>query len=109
MSKDITTVGADSVAFGYEALAVLDDAVCVLTSSEYVATAPARQCRALITVETHQLRYTLEGTAPSSTVGHLIEIGDVLVIEGAANIALFKCISTTTDHGAIKVTYFQYY
>ena len=34
--------------------------------------------RALITIETDQIRWRDDGTAPTSSVGHLMEAGDVL-------------------------------
>ena len=57
-------------------------------------------------IEGGQIRYTLDGsTAPTTTVGSLLEIGDVLIIEGASNIQNFKAIRTGSTSGTAFVEY----
>jgi hypothetical protein len=61
--------------------------------------------RAVMTLETAQVRYRYDGTNPTSSEGHLLEIGETLVLEGAANIDKFKAIRTGSTDGTLKVTY----
>ena len=61
---------------------------------------------ALLTAETAQMRYCVDGTTATSTVGHLLETGDVLEIWGANNLAKFSVIRTGGTSGTLKVTYF---
>lgn len=66
---------------------------------------------ALISVETGGIRFTLEGTTPTTTastsVGHLMASGDSYVVRGYGNIQRFKCIQAVTETGGVvKVTYF---
>ena len=58
-------------------------------------------------LETGQVRFTLDGTTPTSSVGTLLEVGDMITVKGGANIAQFKAIRTTGTSGALKLTYFQ--
>ena len=37
---------------------------------------------ALVTCETASVRFRLDGTAPTSSVGHVLDPGDALVLEG---------------------------
>lgn len=60
--------------------------------------------RALITTETDAIRYTYDGTTPTSSVGHLLPSGTVMVLAGYGNISRFQAIRVTTD-ATIKVSY----
>lgn len=66
---------------------------------------------ALVSVETADIRYTVDGTTPTVTAGtgagHLATTGTYLEIRGEQNVANFKCINAVNASGAnIKVTYF---
>ena len=96
--------GADLVAFDHEAVTVATTAIGFTTGTIAPATGrPAH--RALVTLETGQIRFTYDSTTPSTTVGHLLEIGDTLVIEGISNVAAFRAIRTGATSGAIKCTF----
>ena len=60
---------------------------------------------AFITVETAQIRFTLDGTAPTTTVGHLLNAGDVLELDSNADIVSFRAIRTGATSATIHVTY----
>ncbi len=76
------------------------------TASTYVSNNESAT-KALFVLEGAQCRFTIDGTAPTTTVGHLIEVGDVVTIEGASDIANFKCIRTGATSGTGFVTYFR--
>jgi len=59
--------------------------------------------RALITCETNQVRFRYDGGAPTSSAGHLLNVGDILVIEGRYNVANFQAIATGAN-GTLMVT-----
>ena len=61
--------------------------------------------KAFITVETAQIRFTIDGTAPTTTVGHLLNIGDILELDSAEDIAAFRAIRTGATSGVIHCTY----
>jgi len=54
----------------------VSNAALSLTSATPTLPDRARGC--LITVETDQVRWRADGTAPTNTEGHLLEAGDVL-------------------------------
>jgi hypothetical protein len=66
----------------------------------------------MISVETGAIRYTIDGTTPTTTagtaVGHLGEVGDVITITGFDNIKNFKAINAVAaNNAALFVTYFR--
>ena len=96
--------------YDYESVTVTDSATA-LTASKYkdsgsVSTNAQRgAARAVITVETAQLRYRYDGTAPTSTEGHILNINDVLVLVGPDALANFQGIRTGGTSAVLKVTY----
>lgn len=108
----ILAVGGYLQATDYEKIAV-STVVKTLTAGtlEKTTTAVAhdigRVRLAFITVETNSIRYTEDGTAPTSgDVGHLVTAGSVITIFGFQNLKNFKCIRDSAD-ATIRVTYFR--
>ena len=72
----------------------------------------AKKARAaLISVETADIRFTLDKTTPTTTatsaVGHLLSSGGSFIITGESNITNFRCINAIASSGAVvKCTYF---
>ena len=89
--------------FAYEALTVAGTAVGFTTATLEDADGNAQKIFA--TLETAQIRYTLDGTTPTSTVGHLLEVGDTLQITGSDDIVAFRAIRTGGTSASLKVTY----
>ncbi|MEA2066229.1 MAG: hypothetical protein U9O65_03910 [Thermotogota bacterium] len=91
---------------GYEVITV--NTAVGFTSTEIRPTSgffKGMTCQAVFcTLETDDIRFTLDGTTPSSTVGHLLKSGESLTIANANDIANFKCIKVTTN-ASLKVTY----
>lgn len=69
----------------------------------------AKSC--FITVEgtagTNDIRVTFDGTAPTSTVGHLVVAGSTITIDGTDNMLAFRAIRVGGTSGAISVTYYD--
>lgn len=61
---------------------------------------------AVLNLESQPIRYTLDGTAPTTTYGHLLVAGQWLIIQGAGNIAKFRAIRTTGSSGTLQAEYF---
>jgi len=87
--------------FDYESITVADSAIG-LTAAKYLDAEHAE-----ITLETAQIRFRLDGTDPTSSEGHLVEVGDVITLNSAAQIAIFRAIRTGSTSGVLKVTYFH--
>lgn len=90
--------------FAYEAVTVSNSAIGLTKATYDPGQEHQKAIRALITVETANMRYTYDGTTPTSTVGHLVGNGDVVTLNGYGNIKRFKAIRTDSD-ASIKVTY----
>lgn len=82
----------------------IDGNVKTLTESKYKSTSNGNAKRAIITVETAQIRYRVTGSEPSTSVGHLLNADDVIILVGIAAIANFKA-TKVSDTGTIYVTY----
>lgn len=54
-------------------------------------------------VETAQIRFRDDGTAPTATVGEVLEIGDVIRIEGQLQVRLVRFIRTGSSSGTLNV------
>ena len=88
-----------SNASAYESVTVADSAIG-LTSGTY-----GDATKAEMTLETAQIRVRKDGTNPASDEGHIVAIGDVLVLNSAADLATFKAIRTGSVSGVLKITY----
>lgn len=62
--------------------------------------------KAFMTAETAEMRFRFDGTAPTSTEGHIIDDGDTLELYGNKNIVNFLAIRTGDNSGALKITYY---
>ena len=109
------TVNGDLVARDFETLAIDNTAGGVgftstkmnksrTTNSPYDAI--QRCVEVLVTFEDQPARYTVDGTAPTTTVGHLIAAGDTAIIQGFENISKFRAIRTGGTNSAAAITYF---
>lgn len=59
------------------------------------------QCR----LETAQIRYSYDGTTPTSSVGILWEVGEYITFTQREDILNFKAIRTTSTSGQLDCTY----
>lgn len=71
-----------------------------LTSAKY-----GTCTKAFITVEIAQIRFTVDGTAPTITVGHLLNPSEILKLDSAEDIAAFKAIRISLTSATIHCTY----
>jgi hypothetical protein len=62
--------------------------------------------KAVFIVETAQIRFTVDGSTPTTTVGFLAEIGDIVTINGEGDIKNFKAIRTGASDATIQPIYF---
>lgn len=60
---------------------------------------------AVLTLETAAIRWRIDGGSPSGTVGHLMSVGDSIVIHGPNNMPNFKAFRDTAVDGVLRVTY----
>ena len=84
---------------GFETITVAGTAIGATT-----ATAQKANYAVFGPLETAQVRWRDDGTAPTSTVGHLLEIGQVLTYDGP--ILGIKFIRTGGVSGTLPCSYF---
>jgi hypothetical protein len=56
-------------------------------------------------LETAQIRFTVDGTTPTSTVGTLLEVGDIVEVRSADLVLAWRGIRTTATDGKLNCTY----
>lgn len=75
-----------------------------LTATVTSGGATRRGQRALLTLETAEIRFTYDGTAPTTTVGHVMSPGDRIELIGYASINAFRAIRTGATSGTLQAT-----
>ncbi len=81
------------VYFGFEALPVTSSPAVGFTAATMI-TATKTALVAKVVCETAPVRYRCDGVAPTTTVGTLLNPGDVLYVTGG-NLATFKAIAVS--------------
>lgn len=61
--------------------------------------------QALVTLETAEVRYRYDGTAPTAAVGHILSPGQAILLTGLPTITNFRAIRTGGSSGLISVSY----
>lgn len=82
---------------------VVTNAVKVLDSEKYKHGAE-KAVKAMLSVEGDSIRYRVDGGNPTTTVGFLVNNGDIVELEGFNDIKFFKAIRVTTD-ATVSVDY----
>ena len=70
-----------------------------LTIANVLATPYAKA--ATLTVETAQIRWTKDSTAPTSTTGHVANVGTVIFLDNPGDLWNFRAIRTTATSGTL--------
>jgi len=92
------------VPFDFEQITVVATAIG-LTASK-LASSPKPK-KVIITAETAQFRYRIDGTDPTASVGHLVNPMDSIVLEGYSQLNNFKAIRKGSTSADIFVTYLR--
>ena len=58
---------------------------------------------AALTVETATIRYTVNGTTATSSIGHLASPGDTITLDSSTELTNFSAIRTTGTSASIQV------
>ena len=59
---------------------------------------------AVITVEDASIRYTVDGTTPTASIGHRADPGDVIELSDRGEVGQFRAIRKDSSDATIKVT-----
>lgn len=97
LGRIVTSVG--SVGYdGYQTLTPNS------TTASSITPTLASQEKAFITLETGNVRFKLNGVAPTTTEGHLLLAGQNVTLNTRGQIDNFRVISVST-HGVLKISY----
>ena len=103
MGLGVVLITGDPIGFSGE----INPVTATGLAAALVVTAEGIQAKtALITVEVQQVRFRMDGTAPTATAGHVIASGGSYVVEGHAAIAGLKFIDTASGASDVYVTTF---
>ena len=81
------------------------ESLTVAAASTSITTATAANSnRAFITCETAAVRFWLDGSTPSASVGHLLEPGDVLLLDSRAQIAAFRAYRRDATSATLRIS-----
>ena len=88
----------------FEQLTVANS-VKTLTASKITPSGQAMATQAVCRLETAEIRYTVDTTTPTTTVGTLLEPGDTLTLNGHDVLSNFQAIRTGATSGVLACTY----
>lgn len=69
------------------------------------STTYASAIAASVEVQSASIRYRVDGTSPSTSVGHLAGDGDYIILESSGEIANFRMVLGSTTTATVAVTY----
>lgn len=64
-----------------------------------------RAVKIRVSVETNSIRYRIDGTDPTASIGHLVVAGEYFDLEGETNISRLRMIRASAD-ATVNITYF---
>lgn len=99
MSASVLTTTA--LAFGTQTVSTT--ALSLEAFTDFTQAQVDRANRIIVTVETNSIRYRYDGTAPTTSVGHLLTAGTRLELVGNDNIQKLQVIRASAD-GTVMVT-----
>jgi hypothetical protein len=100
------TLAAQTPYYGYEQITVANSAIGFTASKITEGNGHPQATRALCRLETAEIRYRTDGGTPTSSVGTLLEPGDVLEINAdPVQIAQFLAIRTGSTSGSLSCAY----
>lgn len=95
-----------AAANAFEQITVTNAAIG-FTSTVITPTTGSAMIFAACRAETAEMRYRYDGTDPTTTVGTLLEPGDVLYLNGHDNLRLFRAIRTGSTSGVLSCNYYS--
>lgn len=96
-------LGAQAAYLAFEQVVVANTAIG-FTSSK-ISPLGVQPTSASCRLETAEIRFTYDGTTPTTTVGTLLEVGDTLTVVGHDSLVRFLAIRTGANSGQLDCTY----
>lgn len=89
----------------FEQITVANSAIGLTSATIVQGSGHVQANTATCRLETAQIRYRIDGTAPTTTVGTLLEIGDSVILRGTDVLLKFSAIRTGGSSGVLDCTY----
>lgn len=101
----LTTVMAQGAYVTFEQVTVANTSIGFTNALIVVGSGHPQATHAQCRLETAEIRYRSDGTAPTTTVGTPLEPGDVIDVYGNANLQAFRSIRTGATSGVLSCHY----
>ena len=95
---------AGAVAVAFETITV-SSSVISLTAAQVDPTDRKSPRMARLSVEGDSIRYRVDGSDPTTTIGHKLVVGDFMDIVGWENLKKLRMVDVSTD-ATVQVTYY---
>jgi hypothetical protein len=99
-----TGINVQVTPFAYEDITVSSTAIGATAAT--INSATGKAAYALFTTETNPLRYTVDGTTPTATLGHLVSAGQQIEVCGFVAVSQLRMIRTGSD-ATVRATYYK--
>ena len=96
-SIQVAVKGSDAQAFESVTVAATAQALTSATVSTHTY--------GVLTLETASIRFRLDGVDPTAAEGHLLQVGDTLILTSNADLLSFRGFRTGATSGVLKCTY----
>ena len=96
----VQIVGGGQRLYSYEA----SESLTVSSTALPLGAIREGRTHALITVAVDAVRFWLDGSSPTATVGHILNVGDTLELDGRAELDGVRLIRVTSD-ATVSVSY----
>ena len=93
-------------AFDFESLTVDDTAGGKRLSLAKILKTPHAKS-AVLTLASGQIRYTVDGTTVTSSVGHVANPTDVIELKNPQELETFRAIRTGSTSGVLSISYYR--
>jgi hypothetical protein len=101
----LTTLFVFLVIAPLQAAIVYESITVSTTAIGFTAASISGKTKAMCTLESQNIRFRIDGTAPTTTEGHILENGNILYIEGGVSMSNFSAIRDDAVDGTLKCTY----
>lgn len=81
------------------------ETLTVAASAVGFASIPAGASIAIITTETADIRYWVDGSTPTTSQGHLVSAGDAIKLDSVGQLTNFKAIAVSGS-ATMQISYF---
>lgn len=101
------TLTVSTVALGITAAKLVVQTVKTSSADGPAFIDTQRLDEALFTVETNPVRFRIDGTDPTASVGHLLNVGDSITISGFSNLSRLRFIRQGAADATVQATYYR--